>query len=282
VVVGGGPPAKLALGSEKRFHDQDATWRNHLTHPRHPGPVKIIEHQNRIKTPELGPGPLQVRDPPLHGELVRLGELARGGEPGLVPVNADRIRAEQCRGHGVAAFAAGQIEHPHPGPDPMSVPEKPGAGAGQTRNGGQGHARSSVRSTLEQLTAEPADLLVIGGGITGAGVARDAAMRGLRTVLVDQHDFGSGTSSRSSRLVHGGLRYLETGDLRLVLEANRERRILLRIAPHLVWPLAFVFYVLAANFTESLFVSSEAFVAVLVAVAFALGRTTPILRRPNP
>lgn len=82
---------------------------------------------------------------------------------------------------------------------------------------------------------------MIGGGITGAGVARDAAMRGLRTVLVDQADLGSGTSSRSSRLVHGGLRYLETGDLRLVLEANRERRILLHIAPHLVWPLAFVF-----------------------------------------
>jgi glycerol-3-phosphate dehydrogenase len=82
---------------------------------------------------------------------------------------------------------------------------------------------------------------VIGGGITGAGVARDAAMRGLRVVLVDQSDLGSGTSSRSSRLVHGGLRYLETGDLRLVLEANRERRILLRIAPHLVWPLPFVF-----------------------------------------
>ena len=66
-------------------------------------------------------------------------------------------------------------------------------------------------------------------------------MRGLRTVLVEQQDFGAGTSSRSSRLVHGGLRYLETGDLRLVLEANRERRILLRIAPHLVWPLPFVF-----------------------------------------
>jgi glycerol-3-phosphate dehydrogenase len=82
---------------------------------------------------------------------------------------------------------------------------------------------------------------VIGGGITGAGVARDAAMRGLRVVLVDQNDLGSGTSSRSSRLVHGGLRYLETGDMRLVLEANRERRILLRIAPHLVWPLPFVF-----------------------------------------
>jgi glycerol-3-phosphate dehydrogenase len=98
-----------------------------------------------------------------------------------------------------------------------------------------------VRATLEQLTAEPADLLVIGGGITGAGVARDAAMRGLRTVLVEQHDFGSGTSSRSSRLVHGGLRYLETGNFRLVLEANRERRVLLRIAPHLVWPLRFIF-----------------------------------------
>jgi glycerol-3-phosphate dehydrogenase len=98
-----------------------------------------------------------------------------------------------------------------------------------------------VRATLEQLTAQPADLLVIGGGITGAGVARDAAMRGLRTVLVEQQDFGAGTSSRSSRLVHGGLRYLETGDVRLVLEANRERRVLLRIAPHLVWPLPFVF-----------------------------------------
>ena len=100
---------------------------------------------------------------------------------------------------------------------------------------------SSQRATLDQLAAEPADILVIGGGITGAGVARDAAMRGLRVVLVDQNDLGSGTSSRSSRLVHGGLRYLETGDLRLVLEANRERRILLRIAPHLVWPLPFVF-----------------------------------------
>jgi glycerol-3-phosphate dehydrogenase len=100
---------------------------------------------------------------------------------------------------------------------------------------------SSQRATLAQLAADPADILVIGGGITGAGVARDAAMRGLRVVLVDQNDLGSGTSSRSSRLVHGGLRYLETGDLRLVLEANRERRILLRIAPHLVWPLPFVF-----------------------------------------
>ncbi len=124
----------------------------------------------------------------------------------------------------------------------MTVPQKPGAGPDGPRDGGQSHGRlSSQRATLAQLGAEPADILVIGGGITGAGVARDAAMRGLRVVLVEQNDLGSGTSSRSSRLVHGGLRYLETGNLRLVLEANRERRILLRIAPHLVRPLSFVF-----------------------------------------
>jgi glycerol-3-phosphate dehydrogenase len=84
-------------------------------------------------------------------------------------------------------------------------------------------------------------VLVIGGGITGAGIARDAAMRGLRTILVDQHDLGFGTSSRSSRLIHGGLRYLEEGNLGLVFEALRERRVLLGIAPHLVRPLPFIF-----------------------------------------
>lgn len=82
-------------------------------------------------------------------------------------------------------------------------------------------------------------MLVIGGGITGAGVARDAAMRGLRTALVERDDFASGTSSRSSRLIHGGLRYLEHGWLHLVFESSRERRTLMRIAPHLVRPLAF-------------------------------------------
>ena len=91
------------------------------------------------------------------------------------------------------------------------------------------------------MAAEPVDLLVIGGGITGAGIARDAAMRGIRTALVDKGDFGSGTSSHSSRLVHGGLRYLETGNWRLVIEASRERRVLLGIAPHLVWPRSFLF-----------------------------------------
>lgn len=83
------------------------------------------------------------------------------------------------------------------------------------------------------------DLLVIGGGITGAGVSRDAALRGLSVALVEQDDFAGGTSSRSSRLVHGGVRYLEHGYFHLVFEASRERRTLLRIAPHLVRPLQF-------------------------------------------
>ena len=94
-------------------------------------------------------------------------------------------------------------------------------------------------SALERLRREPFDLLVIGGGITGAGIARDAALRGLRTALVERDDLASGTSSRSSRLIHGGVRYLEHGYLHLVFEASRERRILLNIAPHLVRPLRF-------------------------------------------
>jgi glycerol-3-phosphate dehydrogenase len=84
------------------------------------------------------------------------------------------------------------------------------------------------------------DLLVIGGGITGAGVALDAAARGLRTALVERDDLASGTSSRSSKLVHGGLRYLQNGDVRLVYEALRERQRLLRNAPHLVTVLPFL------------------------------------------
>jgi glycerol-3-phosphate dehydrogenase len=98
----------------------------------------------------------------------------------------------------------------------------------------------SVRASLRDLASRRVDLLVIGGGITGAGVARDAALRGLDVALIDGQDFGAGTSSRSSRLIHGGLRYLEHGRLHLVFEALRERRILLRLAPHLVRPLPFV------------------------------------------
>ncbi len=84
------------------------------------------------------------------------------------------------------------------------------------------------------------DLLVIGGGINGAGIARDAAGRGLKTLLCEKGDFAEGTSSRSGKLVHGGLRYLEYYEFRLVREALIEREVLLRAAPHIVWPMRFV------------------------------------------
>jgi len=86
----------------------------------------------------------------------------------------------------------------------------------------------------------PYDLLVIGGGIQGAAVARDAALRGMRVLLVERGDFASGTSSRSSKLIHGGIRYLETGQFRLVREALRERALLLALAPEFVRPLPFL------------------------------------------
>src|SRR6476646_9150730 len=85
------------------------------------------------------------------------------------------------------------------------------------------------------------DLLIIGGGIVGSGVARDAAMRGLRTLLLDRNDFAFGTSSRSSRLLHGGLRYLAQGRVGLVHEASVEKKIIHHIAPHLAAPLPFIF-----------------------------------------
>jgi glycerol-3-phosphate dehydrogenase len=97
------------------------------------------------------------------------------------------------------------------------------------------------RAAYGALGADSFDLLVIGGGINGVAIARDAAMRGLRTALVEGADFASGTSSRSSKLIHGGLRYLEQGHVRLVLEAVRERERMRRLAPHLVRAQEFVF-----------------------------------------
>jgi len=90
------------------------------------------------------------------------------------------------------------------------------------------------------MESESFDVLVIGGGITGAGVALDAAARGLRTALVERHDFASGTSSKSSKMIHGGLRYLQQRDFRLVYEGLHERQRLLDNAPHLVTPLPFL------------------------------------------
>jgi glycerol-3-phosphate dehydrogenase len=93
---------------------------------------------------------------------------------------------------------------------------------------------------LEALTRERFDVVVIGGGITGAGVALDAATRGYSVALLERNDFASGTSSRSSKLVHGGLRYLRTFDLGLVREALLERQLMVKLAPHLVTPMKLV------------------------------------------
>jgi glycerol-3-phosphate dehydrogenase len=100
---------------------------------------------------------------------------------------------------------------------------------------------------LQSLRESPLDLLVIGGGIVGAGIVRDAAMRGLRVGLVEQHDFAFGTSSRSSRLLHGGMRYLAQGRIGLVRESSVEKTIVHHIAPHLAEPLAFVFPTFKGN-----------------------------------
>ncbi len=84
------------------------------------------------------------------------------------------------------------------------------------------------------------DLFVIGGGVNGCGIARDAAGRGLKVFLAEQGDLASGTSSASTKLIHGGLRYLEHYEFRLVREALIEREVLLKAAPHIIWPLRFV------------------------------------------
>ncbi len=100
---------------------------------------------------------------------------------------------------------------------------------------------------LERLCTETFDVLVVGGGITGVGVALDAASRGLKTALVERDDFSSGTSSKSSKLAHGGLRYLQQGEIGLVYEALRERQRLLNNAPHLVRVLPFLIPIMSSG-----------------------------------
>ena len=97
-------------------------------------------------------------------------------------------------------------------------------------------SRSEFQMTAD-VSATTFDLIIIGAGINGAGIARDAAMRGLKVLVLDKGDIGSGTSSWSTRLIHGGLRYLEHGEFGLIRESLREREVLLRIASHLVSPI---------------------------------------------
>lgn len=102
-------------------------------------------------------------------------------------------------------------------------------------------------SAIARMEDEVLDVLVIGGGVTGCGCALDAAARGLKVGLIERDDFASGTSSKSSKMVHGGLRYLQQGDIRLVYEALRERQILMKNAPHLVETLPFLLPVLTGR-----------------------------------
>ncbi|HEY8851793.1 MAG TPA: glycerol-3-phosphate dehydrogenase/oxidase [Gemmatimonadaceae bacterium] len=139
---------------------------------------------------------------------------------------------------------------------------------------------------MTALPGEQFDLLVIGGGITGCGVARDAAMRGLSVALFEGDDFASGTSGRSSRLIHGGIRYLERAQLHLVHESIRERETLLRIAPHIVKPLAFTWPIYRGARVGKLKLSAGLLVYHLMAAGrsrrhFTLNAAETIEREPE-
>ena len=131
------------------------------------------------------------------------------------------------------------------------------------------------QETLARWNDHTYDVLVVGGGITGAGIARDAAMRGLSCALVDKSDFAAGTSSKSGKLVHGGLRYLKYGQIRMVREACRERWLLLtRVAPHIVRPVRFVVPFYRINRTPRWMMS----LGVALYDLLALGRNTERFR----
>lgn len=125
---------------------------------------------------------------------------------------------------------------------------------------------------IESLAGGEFDLVVIGGGITGAGVTRDAAMRGMDVALLEKDDFGQGTSSRSTKLVHGGLRYLENYDFGLVREALRERKILLEVASHLVYTSKFFFPVYEKSRVFPLQLRAGLFFYDLLAGSKGIGR----------
>ena len=97
-------------------------------------------------------------------------------------------------------------------------------------------SNSNRHSYIQQLTSQTFDVLIIGGGITGAGIALDASLRGMKVALVDMQDFAAGTSSRSTKLIHGGLRYLKQFEIGLVAEVGKEREIVYKNGPHVTTP----------------------------------------------
>ncbi len=131
---------------------------------------------------------------------------------------------------------------------------------------------------FQQLRGTTFDLIVIGGGIIGSGIARDAALRGLQVALFEKSDFGGGTTSASTRIIHGGLRYLEMFDFRLVRMDLREREILLRIAPHLVKPLDF----LLPFYDSSLFYRTKMKVGMMLYDMLSYDKSLPNHRFLNP
>jgi glycerol-3-phosphate dehydrogenase len=131
------------------------------------------------------------------------------------------------------------------------------------------------QSNLERLSAGQFEIAIIGGGITGAGLALDAALRGRKTVLIEKRDFSAGTSSRSTKLIHGGLRYLEHYDFAMVREGLRERAILTRIAPHLAEPFPFLVPVYRnrqRNYSHPLLMRAGMILYGLLAGRFGPGR----------
>ena len=129
--------------------------------------------------------------------------------------------------------------------------------------------------SIAQMRAETFDVLIIGGGITGAGLALDAAARGLKTALIEKRDFAAGTSSRTTKLIHGGLRYLEHYDFALVREGLKERAELLKLAPHLDDPLEFVIPIYAEkrrNYDHPLLVRAGLILYDLLAGKYNIGR----------
>ena len=132
---------------------------------------------------------------------------------------------------------------------------------------------------LERVAEETFDLVIIGGGVVGAGTALDAASRGLSVAIIEQRDWASGTSSRSSKLIHGGLRYLEQFDFGLVKEALTEQTLLLdRLAPHLVKPVPFL-YPLTRRVWERIYVGAGTLLYDILAGRRALPRHRHLTRR---
>ena len=165
-------------------------------------------------------------------DIATLGPGALIGEIGL-------LRREP-RMADVVATSPVRITQADPLGDPKNVPGDAGADRGPDPGASCAGTMLPREAALAALEHETFDVVVIGGGITGAGVALDAASRGYSVALCERADYASGTSSRSSKLVHGGLRYLQNFDLGLVREALLERQLLVNLAPHLVRPLKLV------------------------------------------